>query len=393
MKDAKVTRREFVRNSAVAAAGVAAGLTPTYTVHAGNPAGEDTSKILNYNEQMEYRRGGKTDLMFSAVCLGGHWKRVNAVVPGLFEGGRWLGAPIDNPDFQKNRREVVSRCIDRGINFIDACTGEEVMTYARALRGRRDKMYFGYSWYQNEIRRGGWRSFERLKESFDNGLKRAELDYVDVWRVTMHERSGRHSEGEVEEMMKALEWAKKSGRARFTGVSSHDRPHIKWMVETYPDQMEVVVTPYSARTRMADPEAVADPEEVEEGRSAGYVGGMPAGEEPLWVTFQKYDVAWFGIKPFASNALFKGDSSPDNPHAEEDNRIARLTIRAILTNPIITAPIPGLISPEQVDNISIAVLQRQELDAQEQAELDAATDRAFANLPHQYQWLKDWDYV
>ena len=33
---------------------------------------------------MEYRRGGKTDVMFSAVCLGGHWKRVNAMVPGSY---------------------------------------------------------------------------------------------------------------------------------------------------------------------------------------------------------------------------------------------------------------------------------------------------------------------
>lgn len=389
MVESKFTRREFVRDSAVAAAGVVAGLTPTYTVHAGNPEKADTAAILNYNEQMEYRRGGKTNLMFSSVCLGGHWKRVNAVVPGLFEGGSWLGASIDNADFQKNRTEVVSRCIDRGINFIDACTSQEVTTYSRALRGRRDKMYLGYSWYQNEVRNANWRSFEALKKSFDNGLKTAELDYVDVWRITMHEQSGRHSEGEVEEMMKALDWAKQSGRARFTGVSSHDRPHIQWMIENYPKQMEVVVTPYSARTRMAGAEQVDD---IEEGRSAGIVG-MPEGAVPLWVTFQKHDVAWFGIKPFASNALFKGDSSPGNPHEEEDNRIARLTIRAILTNPIITAPIPGLITPEQVDNVSIAVLQRRNLDVQEQAELDAATDRAFANLPHQYQWLKDWDYV
>lgn len=389
MADTKLSRREFVRESAVVAAGAVAGLTPAYTVHAGNPEKADTDAILNYNEQMEYRRGGKTNLMFSSVCLGGHWKRVNMVVPGLFEGGSWLGAALDHPDFQKNRTEVVSRCIERGINSIDACTAQEVLTYSRALRGRRDKMYLGYSWYQNEVRSSNWRSFEALKKSFDKGLKEAELDYVDVWRITMHERSSRHTEAEVEEMMKALEWAKKSGRARFTGISSHDRPHIKWMVETYPKQMEVVVTPYSARTRMADAEQV---EAAEEGRSANVVG-MGEDAEPLWVTFQKHDVAWFGIKPFASNALFKGDSSPKNPHAEEDNRIARLTIRAILTNPLITAPIPGLITPEQVDNVAIAVLQRRALDTQEQAELDAATDRAFANLPHQYQWLKDWDYV
>jgi hypothetical protein len=99
----KVTRREFVRDSAVAAAGIATGLAGTYTVAAGNPANADTSKIVNYNEQMEYRRAGKTNLMVSAVCMGGHWKRVNTVVPGLFQGGSWLSAKLDNPDFEKNQ--------------------------------------------------------------------------------------------------------------------------------------------------------------------------------------------------------------------------------------------------------------------------------------------------
>ena len=53
---------------------MAVGLAATRTVLAGNPTGEDTSKIRNYNEQMEYRRCGKTGLMVSAVALGGHWK-------------------------------------------------------------------------------------------------------------------------------------------------------------------------------------------------------------------------------------------------------------------------------------------------------------------------------
>jgi hypothetical protein len=108
---------------------------------------------------------------------------------------------------------------------------------------------------------------------------------------------------------------------------------------------------------------------------------------------KKLDVGWFGIKPFASNSVFKGDSSPNSPHLEEDNRIARLAIRYILCNPVITAPIPGLISVEQVDNVALAVKERRELDEKETAELGTVMDRAWANLPAHYQWLKNWDYV
>jgi aryl-alcohol dehydrogenase-like predicted oxidoreductase len=116
-------------------------------------------------------------------------------------------------------------------------------------------------------------------------------------------------------------------------------------------------------------------------------------ESGLWAAMKKHDVGWFGIKPFASNSVFKGDSSPDSPQRADDDRIARIAIRYILCNPVITAPIPGLITGAQVDNVCLAVKERRELDLQEKAELDAAMDRAWANLPANYQWLKDWDYV
>jgi len=364
----KVTRRRFVRDSAVAAASVAAGLAATKTIQAGNPKKEDTSKILNYNADMEYRRCGRTGLMISAAVLGGHWKRVNEIIGGGKEPG-WMTMKIHRPEFQKNRAEVVSRCIDRGFNYVDACCREEILAYSKALKGRRDKMYFGYSWHIWESRFPEWRPAKKLKEGLDAGMKEAGLEYVDLWRISLLTASSRHSKAEVEEAVAALEWAKKTGRARFVGFSSHDRPHLKKMIETYTDQVEVILTPYTAKTKV-----VTD-------------------ESGLWASIKKHDVGWFGIKPFASNSVFKGDSSPDSPHFKEDNRIARLAIRHILCNPAITAPMPGMISTQQVDNIALAVRERRELDVKEKAQLDRAMDRAWAKLPRCYQWLKDWESV
>ncbi|MHC4398683.1 MAG: aldo/keto reductase [Planctomycetota bacterium] len=370
MADHRVSRREFVRTGAAAAAAVAAGLTPTYTVGAGNPNKDDTSGILNYNSDMEYRRCGRTNLMISAVCLGGHWKRVNTVVPDLFKGRGWLSADTDNADFEENRTEVVSRCMDRGINYIDACTGPEVIMYAKALKGRRDKMYLGYSWHNRESRFADWQnSADKMKEGFAQGIKEAGAEYADLWRITMHEQtSKRNTQKHIEVAMEALAWAKKEGLARFTGISSHDRAWIRDAIATYP-QLEVICTPYTAKTKV-----VTD-------------------EHGLWAAMKEHDVGWFGIKPFASNSLFKGDSSPGNPHEEEDDRLARLAIRYILCNRAITAPIPGLITPRQVDNVALAVMERRELDMAEKAELERAMDRVWANLPYHYRWLKDWEYI
>jgi hypothetical protein len=116
-------------------------------------------------------------------------------------------------------------------------------------------------------------------------------------------------------------------------------------------------------------------------------------ESGLWAAIKKSDVGWFGIKPFASNSVFKGDSSPDSPYFQKDNEIARLAIRYILCNSAITAPIPGMITMQQVDNVALAVKERRELDMREKAALKEAMNRAWANLPPDYEWLKDWEYV
>ena len=368
MADTPLTRRQFVVGTAAAAA--AAGIVGPAAARAAAAAHEplDTKKILNYNPDMEYRRCGKTGLMVSAIALGGHWKRVVKVIGGNEPQG-WMNTDIGREAFQKNRYDVVTRCIEHGINYVDACCGEEIMAYSRALKGRRDKMLFGFSWHVRESRFPEWRSAKKLQEGLDLGLKEAGLDHCDLWRISLLVNSGQHTKAEVEEAVAALDWAKKTGRARFIGFSSHDRQHLKWLVETYPQQIEVILTPYTAKTKMVTDEA------------------------GLWAAIKKHDAGWFGIKPFASNSVFKGDSSPASPAFDEDNRIARLAIRHILCNPAITAPMPGLITQQQVDNVCAAVKERRELDLNEKAELDRAMDRAWASLPSEYEWLKQWEHV
>ncbi|MCX8038807.1 MAG: aldo/keto reductase [Candidatus Sumerlaeia bacterium] len=339
----------------------------TFGFTSGAPV-KDRSKILNYNENMEYRRLGKTDLMISAVCLGGHWKLVNRII-GAKVGDGWQGVNLDQPEFVKNRDEVVSRCIELGINYVDACSGTEIMAYSRALRGRREKMYLGFSWYEYEMRFHPWRdSYEKMMEGFDIGMKQAQLDYVDLWRISMEVDTGKNqTEKEVEIAIKCLEAAKKSGKARFVGLSSHDRVWLKKAIETYP-QIEVILTPYTAASKE-----------------------MP--KDSLFDAVRKCDVGVLGIKPFASNSLFKNPGVYDGPDGEENDKRARMAIRNILANPAITAPMPGLISVHQVDNVVQAVKERRQLDLAEWQEFQKVTGEMWASLPPDYQWLRNWEYV
>ena len=331
MEPNAMNRRQFVYGAAATAASVAAGLG------AADPHGSpNTSKIPSYNSDMEYRRLGKTNLMVSAVGLGGH-SRSN----------------------DEERREIVTSCLDAGINYLDACWDNEVKRDAKALKGRRDKAYLALSHGAKEVRNEDFRTSKKLLESLDELLKASELEYTDLWRITCLEPGGRHTFNTACEIVDALEKAKKQGKVRFAGFSSHDRRWIKFMIEYFP-QVDVVCFPFTTMTKKAP-------------------------QDSLFDALKKCDVGAFGIKPFAAASLFA-----DSP--EENNQRGRLAIRYILHSNTVV-PIPGMNSIKEIANVIAAVKERRQLDLKESAELEQASHQAWANLPASYQWLKDWQYV
>ena len=357
MTDQNVSRRQFVKGSAAAAAGATAGIVAASNPSQASaaPVPDEVKRTRSYNENMEYRRLGKTGLWLSAISIGGHWKKIKY--------------GYGSEDFKKNRREVLAACIDHGINYIDACWNQEVDAYGEAIRGRRDEIFFGFSCGANETRFPEWaNSLEKMKEGYLDGLKRGGLDHADLWRITMHEQtSHRNSEPEIEIAMQALAWAKKEGLARFTGVSSHDRPWIAQAVEKYP-QLEVIVTPYTADTKE-----------------------KPTGS--MFESLRKNDVGMIGIKPFASGSVFQSRGEPDSTTKEEDDERARLVLRYVLCNDVLTAAIPGLVTIDQVKNAAAAVRERRELDLADTVRLEQIRGEMWANMPAGYKWLKDWEWV
>lgn len=356
MSDKRITRREFMRTTALAAAGVAAGVG---VARAENAADQKISKPLSHNKDMEYRRLGKTGLMISAISLGGHWKR-------LIAGSGWDRDQSGLEVLDKNRYEIISRCIDAGINYVDACSGSEIVTYAKALKGRREKMYFGYSWYEREPRFEEWRTADALVKGFDQGLKETGLEYVDLWRPSAM-MNGENTDAEVEAMIKAFEKVHAQGKARFLGVSSHSREWLKHVIDKYP-QFAVVLTPYTAASKV-----------------------MPT--DSLFDSVKKRDVGVLGIKPFSSGSLFKDGAGAGGKSSDGDDELARLALRYILSNDAITAPLAGLISAHQLDNAVRAVRERRELDVKEAAQLEQSAKDMLAELPPDYHWLREWEWV
>jgi aryl-alcohol dehydrogenase-like predicted oxidoreductase len=353
MADKQMSRRRFLGTGALA---LGAGLAAREAL-AEATAEPPKRVILNHNERMEYRRLGKTGLWVSAVSLGGHWKR----------------CPFQGADFEKNRTEIMARCLDAGFNYVDACSSGEVLVYAKAVKnlGRRDKLYFGFD--AASARDPNCRTKKSQLAALDDVMKRAELDYVDVWRVTCHEPGGLHTYNETAELAAAGEQATRDGKVRCFGVSTHDRRWADFLIREFPI-VSVLCTPYTARSKEKPRESFFD-------------------------TVRKCDVGIFGIKPFASNSIFKGTSKADDPNQKEDDEAARLALRYVLCNDAITSPIPGLIFPHHVDNCLKAIEERRQLDlAARPAVLDdprlaRVADDMGRRLPASYQWLRNWESV
>lgn len=345
MNDARVSRREF----ATAALGATLGATGVARAATQTP---DPRKTRSYNKNMEYRRLGRTNLMISAVSMGGHWKK--------------LPYQVGSEDFAKNRREVIYAALDHGINYIDACARVEVETYVKAVGSRRKEIYMGFDWTgARKPELAG--SLDKLKAEIDLGLKQTGLDYIDVLRLTMREQATRNAPQEIDNVVAALDWAKKTGRARVTGISTHHRPWVAEAVAKYP-QFEVVITPYSAGTK------------------AKPVGSM-------FDSLKKHDVGFIGIKPFASGNVFASLGVPDSPTKDEDDERARLALRHVLACDTLSASIPGLMSVDHVKNAARAVKERRQFDMAEAARHRDVTAQMWRKLPVDYHWLRDWEWV
>ncbi len=383
MDKEKLSRRDFMRNTSMAAAGTIAGAMAVTGQGAGTAI--DKSKVVNYHPKMHYRRLGKSNLMISEVSLGGHWKNRNA-------GRYWDSFAKDEvpDDVAKNRTDVVSACIDCGINYLDITTAAECLSYGVAIKGRREKMHVGADIHNLGPRNSSFCNVKDQTRNVDTCLRLLQTDYLDIWRPQA-KMNGSNTDAEVESLIETFEVLRKAGKVRHLGMSSHSRPWTEHVLNKYPE-FEMVIFPCSAKTRQkGKPPIPGNVVEI----NPGYGSDQ---SQSVFKTVLERDVGIVTIKPFFGGDLFSSYGKDKFPvmgvGSKEENDLARLTIQCILANQSITAVVPGLSTVYEVENAARASYTRMLGQTAAETEwLMRITEQRWANLSPEYEWLRDWEVV
>ena len=355
----KITRRTFLHRTSLMAAGTVAGaLAPNAVAKDKGRGKPDTSKILSHNPKMGYRRLGKTGIMISEISLGGHG--------GFYEEGG-----------VENRTAVLDRATELGMNYVDNNMAKECELYGKAMDGKRRKnWYIGFgSWpqkiteeYEKQLSREG------LVKSIDDRLKSYKTDYLDIWRpvgatwgqgqkniATMLMVSHRVLDMVVE----VFEKVRKQGKVRWLGVSAHNPKVFRRVLNEYP-QFSVIIFPYLFLTK-------------------------EFGGDSLLALAKEKDVGVIGLKPFGAGTTF--NIRPSEISGKVDNK-AHSLLKEMLTEPRISAVIPGVNIPEQLDeNVKGSHERGKPMTSADREAVRRCTENYYANLTPEYQWLRNWETV
>ncbi|OHB79436.1 MAG: hypothetical protein A2W31_01225, partial [Planctomycetes bacterium RBG_16_64_10] len=342
------SRREFLKTTSAAAATVAL----TGRVLATDPS-PDPAPVKNQHPQMGYRRLGKTGLLVSEVGLGGH-------------GSQGL----------ENRVEVLARAAALGINYLDTNIVEECAEYGQALRGKRDHWIIGFaSWpekitteYEDQL------SLDGLLRAIDGRLRDYQTDVLDIWRpVGATWGKGQTkiptmlmvSHKTLDLVVEAFDKVQRQGKVRFLGVSAHNPDVFRRVLNEYP-QFSVIIFPYLFLTQ-------------------------PFGGDSLLDLAKAKDVGVIGLKPFGAGMTF--GIKPREIQGQVDGR-AHVLLKKMLTEPRISAVIPGVHTAAQLEENVKASFERDQplTEADEQAWRECR-DRFYATMTPEYQWLRRWEMV
>jgi predicted aldo/keto reductase-like oxidoreductase len=215
---------------------------------------------------------------------------------------------------------VIARAIDMGVNLFDTANdyanGNSERLLAEGLKGRRDKAIV--------ISKTPAKSKSQAAADLESSLKNLQTDHVDVW--LLHAKA---TPAEVsDELLEHGETAKKQGKIRFFGFSTHD---INQMADhAIKSKLDVIVFTYNFTMEATKDAAI-----------------QKAYEAGIGLAAIKVMAATGGAPPFSGRGGFgRGGGVPARPPRIQNPLPA---LKWVVRNPAVAAALPGIGNADMLD--------------------------------------------
>jgi uncharacterized protein len=211
---------------------------------------------------------------------------------------------------------VIVKAADLGINYFDTARGysngnNERMVGAALKAKRKDLIISTKSMSQTKT---------QALEHIDTSLKELGTDYVDIWHLHMKDKP----EDLKDELLEAQQIAKKAGKVRFLGVSTHAMPNIIAAVIQKKPHFDVILTMYN------------------------YTSSQDLG--PAIETAAKEGLGVIAMKVMSGGmGMGRGFGGRGGPSAPRKEGAALAALKWVLKNPNVSTAIPSITNMEQLE--------------------------------------------
>ena len=294
---------------------------------------------------MNYRKLGRTGLKVSPLCLG-----------AMMFGRR---GNADHADCVR----IIHRALDAGINFVDTANvysnGESEEIVGQALRGHRDQVVLATK-VHGEMGPGPndrGNSRVHILREVEHSLRRLQTDYVDLYQIHRPD-----PDTPIEETLRALDDLVRSGKVRYIGSSTFaawELVESYWVSDRYHlARFECEQPPYSIFVRHIEQDVLP----VCQKYGTGVIPWSPLNRGWLAGRYRK------GQEIDPQSRAARGDAFIDRPDSPAGRRklelveelmpmaqeigvgLAQYALAWTLTNPVVTAPIIGPRTMEQLED-------------------------------------------
>ncbi len=314
---------------------------------------------------MKYNRVGRSGLKIPAVSLG-LWHNFGGI------------------DSFENGRALVRHAFDLGITHFDLAnnygpppgSAEEMFgrLLASDLKPYRDELVVSTKagYYMWEGPYGEWGSRKYLLSSLDQSLKRMGLDYVDIF---YHHRPD--PETPLEETMMALDYAVRSGKALYVGISNYRAPEAKEAIRIL-KELGTPLLIHQPRYSMFDRWIEAELQDVLEEGGVGSIVFSPL-EQGLLTNRYLGGIPQDSRAAGASVFLNEGNITADKLEkvrrlnelaSERGQTLAQMALAWVLRGERVTSVLIGASKVAQLDD-NVAMLQRLDFSADELSRIEA----------------------